>query len=254
MNTKYVLASHLAIGFAIASASLLPQTAYAQADDDNGEILVQGYLLQNRTAIEAKRNEDRIADFLTSDEAGRQPDFNIADSLRRLPGVVTVFDEDEGVGVGLRGLPSDYSFVSIDGGLIASTDRASRAINLETIPPTAVARMEVIKSVTPDLDGQSVGGVVNLITRSAFDSDGLYLTGSAQLGVHSIVGKLPASFSNPSYRLDGAVATQFGGDKQFGILLAGNWFVKNRDQARPLPGHQANAIGPIHHSHSLRDY
>lgn len=254
MKHEFRFSSRLAIGYALLTTALLPATAFAQSADDETGIVVEGYLLQNRTAIDAKRNEDRIADFLTSDEAGRQPDFNIADSLRRLPGVVTVFDEDEGVGVGLRGLPSDYSFISIDGGLIASTDRASRSINLETIPPTAVSRMEVIKSVTPDLDGQSVGGVVNLITRSAFDADGFYLTGSAQLGMSSNVGDLPDSFSNPSYRLDAAVSNIFGNEDQFGIFLSGNWFVKNRDQARPLPGHQVNEIGPIHHSHSLRDY
>ncbi len=261
MKHMFSRVSRAAVACALATAAFSPTLALAQNDqpdagssEDEDTVVVQGYILANRTAIDAKRNEDRIADFLTSDELGRQPDLNVADSLRRLPGVVTVFDEDEGVAVGLRGLPAEYSYVSIDGGLIASTDRSDRDINLEVIPPTAVSKMEVIKSVTADLDGQSVGGVVNMITRSAFDTDGLYLVANGQLGFHSSIGDLPESSSNPSYRIDGAVSNTFGDNDQIGVLLAGNYFSKRRDQGRPTPGSTTNDVGRIVNSVLAQDY
>ena len=261
MKLNFPRVSRAAVACALATAALSPSIAFAQSEQDSadqetdeGVVVVNGYLLQNRTAIDAKRNDDRIADFLTSDELGRQPDLNVADSLRRLPGVVTVFDEDEGVPVGLRGLPAEYSYVSIDGGLIASTDRSDRDINLEVIPPTAVSKMEVIKSVTADLDGQSVGGVVNMVTRSAFDADGLFFVANGQLGIHSSIGDLPESHSNPSYRIDGAISNTFGDNDQVGVLLAGNYFVKNRDQGRPILGSTTNDIGRIVNSVLPLDY
>ncbi|MBV7257139.1 TonB-dependent receptor [Pacificimonas sp. WHA3] len=216
--------------------------ASTAAEDDT--IVVTGYVLQNRSAIAAKESETRIADFLTQDELGRQPDLNVADSLRRLPGVVTIFDEDEGRYVGLRGLDQRYTFISIDGGLIASTDRSDRDINIESIPPTAVKRLEVFKSITPDLDGQSVGGVINLVTRSAFDATGLYAVANAQLGIHESIGDLPQSFDNPSYRVDAALSSTFG-NGDWGFLIAGTYFDKKRDQGRPILGSGANDTGVV---------
>ena len=227
-----------------AMVTMLSAQAFAQAPAETDEIVVTGYQLQARESIAAKRNEYRVADFLTQDELGRQPDLNVADSLRRLPGVVTIFDEDEGRFVGLRGLDQRYTFISIDGGLIASTDRSDRDINIESIPPTAVKRLEVFKSVTPDLDGQSVGGVINLVTRSAFDADGLYAVVNAQVGIHESIGDLPNSFSNPSPRVDFAVSDTFA-DDTLGFLVSGTFFDKKRDQGRPIIDYGSNDVGPF---------
>lgn len=222
--------------FVLVSGALLMPLApsYAQ-EGDIEEITVKGYRGQARSAIAAKTESTRIGDFLTQDELGRQPDLNVADSLRRAPGVVTVFDEDEGRYVGLRGLDETYTFVTIDGSLIGSTDRDGREINIESIPPTAVKRLEIIKSITPDLDGQSVGGIVNLVTRSPFDTDGLYAVVNAQFGFHSNIDDLDGSFGNPTPRVDFAVSNTWGDDK-WGLLVSGTYFDKRRDQYRPILG------------------
>lgn len=229
----------LAISLASTSVAVLGQDAGIREIE---EITVTGYLRQARESLAAKQNEPRIADFLSQDELGRQPDLNVADSLRRLPGVVTVFDEDEGRYVGLRGLDQRYTFISIDGGQIASTDRSDRDINIESIPPTAVKQLEVIKAVTPDLDGHSVGGVINLATRSAFDSDGVYSVTNAQVGWHESIGDLPQSFENPSYRVDSAFSSLFL-DNTLGVLVSGTYFTKRRDQGRPITGFAENSTG-----------
>ena len=226
-----------------------------QAPDDRviEEVLVFGNQRQIRDSILAKSEETRIADFLTQDELGRQPDLNVADSLRRLPGVTTVFDEDEGRYVSLRGLDQRYTYVSIDGGQIASTDRSDRDINIESIPPTAVKRLEVIKSVTPDLDGHSVGGVVNLQTRSAFDSDGFYMVSNAMLGWHENLGDLALSDDNPSPRIDLAVSNLFL-DDTVGVFLSGTYFDKKRDQGRANLNYGTNETGPFVNAITPQDY
>jgi len=229
-----------------AAVSLATLTMQASAQETGAreieQITVTGYLRQSRESLFAKQNEARIADYLAQDELGRQPDLNVADSLRRLPGVVTVFDEDEGRYVGLRGLDQRYTFIGIDGGQIASTDRSDRDINIESIPPTAVKRIEVIKAVTPDMDGHSVGGVINLVTRSAFDSDGVYSVTNAQVGWHESIGDLPQSFENPSYRIDTAYSSLFL-DDTVGVLVSGTYFTKRRDQGRPITDFAQNDIG-----------
>lgn len=62
-------------------------TATAFAEENEGDdIVVTGFRAQNQLAVDAKRNAEIIAEFTKSDDIGQQPDYNIADSLRRLPG------------------------------------------------------------------------------------------------------------------------------------------------------------------------
>ncbi|MEZ5938426.1 MAG: TonB-dependent receptor [Hyphomonadaceae bacterium] len=203
-------------------------------------VTIIGYAAQNAEAIAEKRDSQIIAEFLTSDDIGQQPDYNIADSFRRMPGVQTVFDEDEGRYVSIRGLNPSYTLGSFDGATMASAERGNRQLNMEAIPSTAVRSIEVLKSRTPDMDGNAIGGTVNLVSRSAFDHTGLYAAGNALVGT-SDSQDIPSKGYNRSsddamnFRVDGTVSTTFGDLDQFGVLVSANWSQKHRDQERLLP-------------------
>ena len=79
---KSLLPLAISIATASISGTVLSQDNTVQQIE---EITVTGYLRQARESLAAKQNEPRIADFLSQDELGRQPDLNVADSLRRLP-------------------------------------------------------------------------------------------------------------------------------------------------------------------------
>ena len=207
---------------------------------EDGEIVVTGFRAQNRLAIDAKRQSEIIADFLKSDDIGQQPDYNIADSFRRLPGVQTVFDEDEGRYIAVRGLNPSYTIGSLDGGTMATAERGNRQLNLEAIPSTAVSSLEVLKSRTPDIEGNAIGGSINLVTRSAFDKPGLFLFGSALLGISDSQAVPGRGFgrnsdNGPNVRADLTLSTRFGPDDMFGIMVSGSFSRKRRDQERLLP-------------------
>ena len=219
-----------------AAAALIAQSVPSLAQDasaDAGvadEIIVTGFRKQTRDAIEKKREFEGVGDFLEQDDLGRVPDLNIAESLQRAPGILTVFDEDEGRYVAVRGLSSDFTFIGVDGSQLASQDKTQRKIITESVPPTAVTGLEIYKTLTPDLDGNAIGGVVNLRTRSAYDTDEIYLVANAQLAHHT-AQYLPAD-NKLSYNLNGTFATQFGSSDQFGIVLYGTYFEKTRDQTK----------------------
>ncbi|MFN3370875.1 MAG: TonB-dependent receptor [Sphingomonadaceae bacterium] len=217
------------------------QPAAALAGEAAGsDIIVTGFRAQNRLAVDAKRDSELIAEFLKSDDIGQQPDYNIADSFRRLPGVQTVFDEDEGRYVSIRGLNPSYTLGSLDGATIATAERGNRQLNLEAIPSTAVASLEVLKSRTPDIDGNAIGGTINLRTRSAFDRPGLSLIGNIFVGTSDSKAVPGTGFNRSSddganFRADATVTATFGPDDSFGILLSGSFSRKRRDQERLLP-------------------
>lgn len=201
---------------------------------------MRGYRAQNELAIEAKRTDLRIAEYLLSDDIGQQPDYNIADSFRRVPGVQTIFDEDEGRYVSIRGLNPSYTLGSMDGATLATAERGGRQLNMEAIPSTAVRSLEVIKSRTPDVDGNAIGGTINLVTRSAYDVEGRYAAFNAFIGTSDSQDVPGKGFGRSSddginYRADGSFSTTFGANDSFGIVASGSFSRKRRDQERLLP-------------------
>ncbi|MCG7349955.1 TonB-dependent receptor [Sphingomonas sp. ACRSK] len=238
------------LGTASVAALALAPAAFAQEAPDTAteEIVVTGYVRQNTLSVDEKRNRDYEADFLTNDETGQQPDYNVSDSLRRLPGVDTVFDEDEGRYVAIRGLDPDYTFGSLDGATLASSERANRRLNMEAIPTVAIKRSEVRKSRTPDMEGSAIGGAIDLASRSAYDSRGAYLVGNLYVGAYDSTslqsfGDAPGYWGNNhapgsngiSMRAAATFSTKFGAQDQFGVVVAGSFLRRQRDQIRYQP-------------------
>lgn len=249
-GTIFKLRHGILLGTASLAALALAPAAQAQEAPDAAaeDIVVTGYERQNTLSIEEKRSRDYESDFLTNDETGQQPDYNVADSLRRLPGVDTVFDEDEGRYVAIRGLDPNYTFGAMDGATLASSERANRQLNMEAIPTVAIKRSEVRKSRTPDMEGSAIGGAIDLATRSAYDSRGMYLVGNAYVGAYDSTslqsfGDTPGYWGNNhapgsngiSMRMAATFSTKFGAHDQFGVVAAGSFLRRQRDQIRYQP-------------------
>lgn len=205
------------------------QPATAKADD---EIVVTGTRLQNQKATAQKRNSDRIIDAITADDVGSLPDFSVADALTRIPGVSVESRNGDSEFVVIRGLRSDFNYLSIDGGIVPSTRKGGRATQTSIIPSYVIKNTEVIKSFTADLDGNAIGGHVSVNTRSAFDQSDTYFAARGALGFFgNSDGPVDTDLSN---RADFAFAKQFGDNDQFGIVLSGSHL--KQDYYTELPG------------------
>jgi len=227
------------------TAEPAPAPAPAEAEAEANAIVVTGFKLQNQLAIAAKRDSDTTADFLAADEINRQPDYNIADAFRRAPGVFAIFDEDEGRYVGIRGLNADFTVAQLEGALVATAERGNRRVNLEAIPSSAVKRLEIFKSRTADIEGNAIGGTINLVTRSAFDTSGLYLAGSAAVGYTDNQDVPGEGFgrsgdNGPSYRGEFTFTDTFANDV-IGVVLSGAYLQRRRDQQRFSTGAYSSA-------------
>ncbi len=211
--------------------------------------MVNGYRDLHMAGTELQRQETRLTEFRTSDSIEQRPDYNIADSLRRLPGVQTVFDEDEGRYVSIRGLNASYTLGQLDGAALATAERNNRQLNMESIPSTAVKVLEVIKSRTPDLDGNAIGGLINLRVRSPLEEPGLRAMMSVFGGMSDSTGAPGRGFGRPfddggNFRFDGAVSRTFGDQDQFGLLISTNYSRRSRDQERLSTAHAMTSTLP----------
>ncbi len=218
----------LLCGTAMASFHAAPALAQEQesaASTQGDMIVVVGTRLQNQRALGAKRNTVQISDSVAADEIGRLPDFNVGESLARVPGISIQTDQGEARFVSIRGLNPDYNTTLLDGSAIAVPDRDGRNVFMEVLPASVADRIEVFKTATPDLEGHAIGGVINLRTPSAFDNPGLNLKLQAEIGQYE---------DNEGFEGDGLSGTAdllfsntFGAEDQFGIVVTGNYFKRN---------------------------
>lgn len=216
----------LAIGIALPAAAQDLPADDKEAKGDGNEIIVTGARLQNQKAISTKRDSVRILDAVASDEIGSLPDDNAGEALQRIPGISIQTDQAEARFAAVRALNPNLNFTTVDGNIIASPDRGGRQIFLDVLPSSLAKRIEVVKSFTPDLDGEAIGGHINFVSRSAFDYKGdTFVKAYARIGTYE--NNEGFNGSSPSGKADLVLAHKFGADKQWGILLAADYYLRD---------------------------
>ena len=133
------------------------------------EFKVTGEREGSAAAITAQRNADNVKNVLAMDSFGTMSNQSASEMVIRLPGVAGVLS---GSGAGLvdgftvRGMGAGLNNVTVDGGLLTSQNAMNRSANINNITGGMVEEIELIKGQTPDRGVDSLGGTVNLKTRS----------------------------------------------------------------------------------------
>lgn len=221
MNKIVNIKLALAFSLALTPGMVNSQEAGVQLE----EVVVYGQKLANLRAIDAKRNSDRVLDAISADDIGSLPDFNVGEAAQRIPGVTITNDQAEARFIAIRALNPDYNYMTIDGSSFAVPDRDGRRPFQDVIPSSLVSRIEVIKTLTPDVEGSAIGGIVNLVSRSAFDFEDTFFKVTAQTGRYeNDVGYEGDGLSGNS---DVVFANTFGESDQFGFVLTGNYYKRD---------------------------
>src|SRR5260370_2989507 len=133
--------------------------------------------------IKTERTADDIVQVLPANVITSLPNTNIADAVGRLPSVTLERDEGEGKYVQIRGTEPRLSNVTVNGVHLPSPEANVRNIKLDTLPSNIVEDIQVSKTLTPNQDGDAIGGSGNLGTKTplhqpayTFGVDGGYTT------------------------------------------------------------------------------
>ncbi len=181
-------------------------------------VIVTGQRQAQREAIQTKRETFAVSDVVASDDIGKLPDHNTAAALQRVPGVAVWEDQGEPREPIIRGLTSTYNRTTIDGALVSSVSEEGRNVPLDIVPSVMADRIEVIKTVTPDQDANAIGGIINIVTRSAFSTGQPFLDATGSLGFAEQHGDVRND--KQPYRVNFAAGRLFGADDQFGIVVS----------------------------------
>ena len=123
---------------------------------------------------------DTAVDLLGADQIARVGDSNVADALRRVPGITLVDDKF----IYIRGLGERYITVNLNGAAVPSPDLARSVIPLDIFPTSIVESLSVQKGFTADQSAAFGGGSVDIRTTSIPDSFVAYLEGD--IGINSM--------------------------------------------------------------------
>ncbi|HQM37146.1 MAG TPA: carboxypeptidase-like regulatory domain-containing protein, partial [Candidatus Marinimicrobia bacterium] len=147
------------------------------------EVIVTAQALGQIQAINQQLASDKIASIVSEARIQELPDFNAAQALSRLPGVSTLESSGEANKVVIRGLAPQYNAVAVEGIKLASTGSTQmgvsalgntagsisndRSVDLSLVSPYMIKSISVYKSLTPDMNANSIGGSVNMELREA---------------------------------------------------------------------------------------
>ena len=118
-------------------------------------------------SITEQRNAGNIKTVVALDEWGVLPTQNVGELAARLPGVTYTTDEDDLIfNVSIRGQPDSYTRLNIDGMSATGVSGVGRTATLHSFSASNYEAIEVVAAQTPDKRADSLGGQVNLRTRS----------------------------------------------------------------------------------------
>jgi iron complex outermembrane recepter protein len=180
-------------------------------------------------AIEEQRFAPNIVDVVSADEFGDVTEGNVGEFMKYLPGVLVDYNAAAARTISVRGLPASTTPVSMDGNRMAtaSSGSASRTFEFEQVSINNIARVEVTKTTTPDQPADTLGGSVNMISKSAFERAAAQMTYRAYLSVNDTATSLGKSALGPDGNSEHLIKPGFDFSyvnpvsKNFGFVLTG---------------------------------
>jgi TonB-dependent receptor len=192
-------------------------------------------------ALNQQKQTLRVTHVVAADQIGRFPDSNAAEAAQRIPGVTLQRDQGEGRYLLVRGTEARLNSMTVNGERLPSPEGDGRDVPLDVIPADLLEAIEVTKTLTPDMDGDAIGGTVNLVTRRAPLQRRIAVAVAA--GANEITrGGVGAA------RL--AYGQRFGSEQKSGLILAGSRLETDRGADDIEPEYNDGALDDL----ELRDY
>jgi TonB-dependent receptor len=208
-----------------------------------GEIEVRGspLLVGQAKALNQQMNAINISNIVAADQIGRFPDKNASEATQRIPGISLLRDQGEGRYIIVRGTEPRLNSTTVNGERIPSPEAGQRDVALDTIPSDLLESIQVSKALTPDMDGDSIGGTVDLRT----------LTAPEEVRVSAAIGaRYNEITEKTSPTAQFTLGNRFGTDKKWGLLLSASGSDSKQGSDNIEPEYDDGELDEL----QLRDY
>lgn len=196
----------------------LGDISLSESDEQLEQIVIKSTIRQSQMkALSIQKSAPNIMNVIAATSIGKLPDHNAAEAVQRISGVAIERDQGEGRFVLVRGTPIQWSSTLINGDRMPSTRSGDRGVPLDIFPSELIQFVQVSKAITPDMEGDVIGGSVNFITRTSPSKE--TILGSVAVGYN---GQSESRILNGSL-----IYGNRSKDRKFGyIVTAATW---NRD-------------------------
>lgn len=231
--TKTRLAKSLSL---ILGVTALPAMSAEEANavEENIEVIevkgIRGSLIKS---MDIKRNSHGVVDAISSEDMGKFPDTNLAESLQRITGVSIDRQNGEGSKVTVRGFGPDYNLVTLNGrqmptsNLNATSASDSRSFDFGNLASEGVSAVEVYKTSTAKLPTGGVGSTINLVTLKPLNLGG----NQASFGIKGVHDTSSETGSKLTPELSGLYSAVTD-DGKFGVAVTGSYQNRQSGSAR----------------------
>jgi TonB-dependent receptor len=216
------------------------------ADQSEIVVVTAGRASAEAEAINVERAADNLLQVMPNEVITSLPNANLADALGRLPSVTLERDEGEGKYVQVRSTEPRLTNTTVDGVNLPSEEPGVRQIKFDAIPSSLVDSVQISKTLMANMEGDGIGGSVNLVTKTATDTPTIEITG---LG-----GYTPIQSGRGNTTETATLGRRFGTTKRFGVIVGGSydWEGRGIDDIEPVP--DANNGATWFDGMSLREY
>ncbi len=202
-------------------------------------------------SLHDQKNAPNIRNVVSSDLFQLFPDRNAAETVARIPGIAISYDQGEGEVITIRGLGPEFNSLTINGQRIPAPEGdLGRAVGLDLLNQELMENIVVTKALTPDIDGDAIGGNVNFQMKQAPDAGilGVNLGGGYNLQYSDF-----NEYGNDIIDVSAYVGRRFL-DNKLGVLAAVSYDKTNRGSTlRQLDYEDPTASTIIYAQHS-NDY
>ncbi|NIJ54527.1 TonB-dependent receptor [Dyadobacter arcticus] len=117
-----------------------------------------------------ERNASQVMNIVSGKTIQISPDLTVANVIQRVSGVsIERNSNGDGQHAILRGMDKRYNYTLVNGVKIPSPDNKYRYVPLDIFPSDLLDRLEVYKALTPSMEGDAIGGAINMVMKDAPD-------------------------------------------------------------------------------------
>lgn len=207
--------------------------------EDLQEVTITSIRDSAAVAAEQQKNADGVTNVVASDTVGKLPDSNIAEALQRVAGISIQRDQGEGRYINVRGAPSEFTNITVNGVSLPAPDPFTRAIDLDTIPSNIADSLEISKTLTPDQEADSIAGAVNIKTQSPFKKGGFQFRAES--------GSSYNQFGGTNDKRGAFTVSDTMLNDTFGVLLSASYSETERqvDNIETVWGRNGSVFAPV---------
>lgn len=216
VSVSYIGFQKLTTSVAVQAGQSTTVTMQLQVASKNQTVLVTaGSASAQVEAVNEERAADNIMQMMPAKIITSLPSANLGNALGRLPGVSLQRNEGQDQYVQVRGTEPRLTNTTVNGFNLPTADPGVREFDFSVIPAGIVDSVQVSKTLQANMDGDGIGGSINIVTKTASDTPNYQFT--------AMGGYIPIENGRGNTDEFGTWGRRFGADKKLGIVIGGEY-------------------------------